>query len=386
LAAAVETNRHLMKAVERLALENDSLQAQLRGLKKRLKPQAPPLDGQDAPPAAAADEEEDAAPLGEDWARLRREGAARGWLIPPSQVELGALLGEGGFGATYRGTWRGADCAVKQVRPAAEGGAEAFAREVRSLSLVRHPNVVPLYGACVDPPSRCWLVCELLPGGTLAEWLHGARGARRAPARPLALRLRAALDVACGMEALEQHDPPILHRDLKPANVLMSRSGRALVADFGLARVLTPDALVSLTPETGSYRYMAPECVRHEAYATQADVWSWACLCVETLASAVPYADRHLTPVQAALAVAEGDLRPDIPPACPPALAEMLRAAFDSDPLNRPSFAVIAAVLRRVLAEQEGKEAAAGGGAAGVAAAWQRWMHPRGAAEGEAAG
>ena len=62
------------------------------------------------------------------------------------------------------------------------------------------------------PPDACWLVCEFLQGGTLATWLHGPRGARAAPARPLPARLAAALDVARGMQALEQHSPPILHR------------------------------------------------------------------------------------------------------------------------------------------------------------------------------
>ena len=50
---------------------------------------------------------------------------------------------------------------------------------------------------------------------------------------------------------LPQHDPPILHRDLKPSNVFLDEGGRAKVADMGLARVLTPTALGSLTGETG---------------------------------------------------------------------------------------------------------------------------------------
>ena len=51
--------------------------------------------------------------------------------------------------------------------------------------------------------------------------------------------------------AFPQHDPPILHRDLKPSNVFLDEGGRAKVADMGLARVLTPSALGSLTGETG---------------------------------------------------------------------------------------------------------------------------------------
>lgn len=55
-------------------------------------------------------------------------------------------------------------------------------------------------GACIDPPNQCWLVCELLPGGTLATWLYGPSGSRRPPDRSLQERLRMALDVARGMQ------------------------------------------------------------------------------------------------------------------------------------------------------------------------------------------
>lgn len=77
--------------------------------------------------------------------------------------------------------------------------------------------------------------------------------------------------------------------------------------------------------------------------------------------------------------MSEGGLCPDIPANCPPALAEALLASFDYDPLNRPSFAILASVLRQAVAEEESKGAAAAAGAAGVAAAWQRWMKPKAA-------
>lgn len=137
-------------------------------------------------------------------------------------------------------------------------------------------------GACLWPAIHCWLVTELMEEGSLHQWLYG-RNPHTAgyactcttlaprycgqlpiiavsylslwsatmnaphstflmPQRRMVDRLAMALDVARGMQALEESDPPVLHRDLKPSNVFVDARGRAKVADFGLARLLTPGA------------------------------------------------------------------------------------------------------------------------------------------------
>ena len=72
---------------------------------------------------------------------LQQSGA-----VPPTQV-----IGEGSFGTTYRGTWKGGDCAVKCVRIANPDEAQSFLREVETLALMRHPNIMPFYGALGCP-------------------------------------------------------------------------------------------------------------------------------------------------------------------------------------------------------------------------------------------
>ena len=79
-----------------------------------------------------------------------------------------------------------------------------------------------------------------------------------------------ALDIADGMAYL--HSQAILHRDLKPSNVLHTNNKRAKISDFGMSVALTGQ---ELTAETGTYRWMAPEVIKHESYSSNADVYSF---------------------------------------------------------------------------------------------------------------
>ena len=387
-----EVNTHLAKEVEKSQSENESLRLHVRRLNKMMqieveknetrKTQVDNMEGMDSTQVESSRLPEEEArkghaqmgavgltqgPVGDTkdsesinaeerefvchaCEKLKKRAMTEGWCIESSQIKLGALLGQGTFGKTLKGTWRGVICAVKQVKMKKDS-TEAFCRELQTLSAVRHPHVLCLYGGVFEPPEKCWIVTEYVENGSLNEMIHG----RNDPLskKPYAMRLQVLADVAAGMEALEQHDPPILHRDLKPSNILIDQNYRAKVSDMGLSRILTEDALVSLTPETGSYLYMAPEVISHSAYATQADVWSWACTAVEILSLERPYTKKYLTPIQIALAVGDGGLRPDIPQDVPDQLADLLRACFNLDPLTRPSFAVIATTMRNLVENEE---------------------------------
>ena len=112
---------------------------------------------------------------------------------------------------------------------------------------------------------------------------------QRAPA-PDALDLIEQLQqIATGMEYLHALQPPVLHRDLKSANVLIAEGGQRLaIADFGLARYQANPGK-KMTAETGSYRWMAPEVIRHEEYDKRCDVYSFAILAWEMLTYRVPF-------------------------------------------------------------------------------------------------
>ena len=118
------------------------------------------------------------------------------------QIELGEVLGQGAFGTTYRSTWRGATIAVKCVRVAAGTELSNFLREVEALSMLRHPHVLPFLGACLQvETNHCWLLAELMAGGTLSEWLHQPDTAQGTAVqrRPFVERLRMAYEVRSGL-------------------------------------------------------------------------------------------------------------------------------------------------------------------------------------------
>lgn len=258
--ATGEVNRHLAVQVETLAAENDSLSCRIRSLTKEIKTLKHSQSVSSVQEERQREEEEKREEgdvqqsqdgISEELGTVKRAAAMNGWLIHKNEITIGTLLGQGTFGKTFKGVWRGGTCAVKQVELGTQdGGFEHFAREASALSAIRHPHVLSLYGAVIEPPQYCWLVTKYHEMGTLHQCIH-ERGRVRLNKQPYCVRLRILADIASGMASLEQHDPPIVHRDLKPSNVLLDKDYRATVSDMGLARILSPDALVSLTPETG---------------------------------------------------------------------------------------------------------------------------------------
>merc|ERR1711915_383808 len=103
-----------------------------------------------------------------------------------------------------------------------------------------------------------------------------------------------------------------------------------------------------MTAETGTYRWMAPEIIRHEPYTKACDVYSYGMVLFEMLCRTQPF--DGLTPVQAAYAVAKENLRPPLPVSTPNNLKAIVNQCWSQDPKNRPSFEEIIRLLDRVKA------------------------------------
>ncbi|GIL91302.1 hypothetical protein Vretifemale_18843, partial [Volvox reticuliferus] len=209
--------------------------------------------------------------------------------LDPNEIHVfrDGLLGQGAFGAVYRGVYRQDMVAVKLLNGSIVDGRAlqrdmvSFHAELSILSRLRHKNIVRLYGGCMRPPY-IFLVMQLMRQ-SLDSVIHHAQQA-------LTLRkaLQIARDVAAGLSYLH---PTIVHRDLKPANILIDEHGTAKISDFGLARYKFKAYLSTRTPDQGSVAYMAPECFNTDigGLGPKTDIYSFGVLLWELLSGEYPW-------------------------------------------------------------------------------------------------
>lgn len=253
------------------------------------------------------------------------------------QVRLTRLLGEGRSGKTFVAQYNGSALVAAKVISASQDDANAleqFQREFNVVSKLHHPNIVRLLGATSRPP-RYMLLFELCEGGDLWSFLCG-------PQRRKYSQVQFMLDIALAMEYV--HGQGVLHRDLKPENLLLDKHLSVKVGDFGLSCYLSATAS-EFSPETGTYRYMAPEVLRHEAYGAPIDVYSFAMCCYVVLTRKAPLA--HYSPLQAAMAVARQDVRPKLL-GLPKPLSELVAQCWHPNPHTRPSFTEVVSRLSAI--------------------------------------
>lgn len=134
------------------------------------------------------------------------------WLISSKDIKYGKQIGFGGSSEVFIADYRGTEVAVKKLRilEVQEENLKEFKREVSSLIMLRHPNLVLFMGAIAEKDNIC-IVTEYCPGGTLFNILHQKKDL----IITWELRIRILYEIAVGMNFLHTNSPPIIHRDLK---------------------------------------------------------------------------------------------------------------------------------------------------------------------------
>jgi eukaryotic-like serine/threonine-protein kinase len=235
-------------------------------------------------------------------------------------------LGQGGMATVYlaHAVPDHRPVAVKVMRPKVANalGAERFLREIEIAQAMAHPLIVPLHESG-DAGGVLYYIMPYVEGESLYERLQ------REGRLSLEEALRITHDVA---EALGYaHGRGVLHRDVKPENILLA-GGRALVADFGLARAIGAADYRRLTQTgviVGTAHYMSPEQLREERDLDQrVDVYSLGCILYEMLTGAPPYTGRSLmelaTRILQAPVPSVRRLDPDVPTAVDQAIGRAL--------------------------------------------------------------
>ena len=211
--------------------------------------------------------------------------------IRHEEITLHELLGKGGFGVVHRAEWKGTPVAVKHLRAdrISESSCEKLQSEALLQGALDHPNVVKVIGVCREAAKLC-LVMELMVGGSLYNLL------RNGQVLPWSLRFSIAKDIAAGLHCLHGHEPCIVHGDLKSANILLDDRGRARIADFGNARVLSDTEMVAdvgaSSAQGGTVHWAAPELFERGSKLTElSDIYAFGMTLWELAARKAPFED-----------------------------------------------------------------------------------------------
>ncbi|MDT8436340.1 MAG: serine/threonine-protein kinase [Gemmatimonadota bacterium] len=218
------------------------------------------------------------------------EGTAAGSRLGPFRIER--LLGRGGMGSVFLA--RRVDgqfdqtVAIKILRADATGEEPQrhFLAERQILARLSHPNIARLFGGGVTAADRPYLVMEFVDGTPLDRYCDERR-------LDVSERLRLFLTVCDAVDHAHRH--LVVHRDIKPGNIVVSDSGQVKLLDFGIAKLLDPDAFGQSGPSTRADlrlmtpEYASPEQVRGEPITTASDVYQLGVLLYELLAGRRPF-------------------------------------------------------------------------------------------------
>ncbi len=260
-------------------------------------------------------------------------------------------LGRGGMAVVYLANDLRHDrtVAIKLLQPDITSSltAERFLREIRITARLQHPNILGLFDSGAEG-GFCYYVMPYVEGETLRERLEREGRLELTEAVGVATDLSAALSYA--------HSRGVVHRDIKPENVLFS-AGKAMLADFGLARALTEGqrTITVAGMSLGTPAYMSPEQAQGlEGIDHRSDIYALGCVVFETVAGQPPFTGPGMGRIiQQHVQTPPPPLR-QFRPDAPPALDGVLQKALAKDPAARfQSAADLLTAMRRV----EGGEA-----------------------------
>ena len=197
-------------------------------------------------------------------------------------------IGKGGMSTVYRAYQPNVDrdVAIKIIKKSFVGKEEIvqrFQREARLIARLEHPHILPIYDydGGHEPP---YIVMRLMQYGTLEKL--STKPLELTQISTLLKQISTAIDYA--------HRQGILHRDIKPSNILIDQEGNAIIADFGIARMIgeptSEENITEVGVLVGTPNYMAPEQVLGDGIIeNRADIYALGVLLFQMLTGKLPY-------------------------------------------------------------------------------------------------
>jgi len=202
-----------------------------------------------------------------------------------------------------------------------------FRTEARIMLTIMDPNIVHVYGAIVNEHSPA-IVMDYCALGPLDNLI---------PKMNLAQRLWALRCIARGLSVVHSH--LISHRDLKPANVFVDRGGKALLGDFGMAKILSEGTGQTKSAMVGTVKFMAPEVARGKCGGLgwlQADMWSFGITCYNVLSGgSYPFSDSGDALTADLITLKNLKIQPI--PNVPAEVSALMARCLQVDPAARPT-------------------------------------------------
>lgn len=249
------------------------------------------------------------------------------------KYQLLRIIGMGGMAVVYEGMeiGSGRHVAIKMLKDEyANDGPSVyrFVNESKAIAALSHPNIVRIYDVSVTGASGPkYIVMELVEGVTLKGYMN------RTGALPAKEILSYAEQI---LKALEQaHSKNIIHRDIKPQNIMLLRSGRIKVTDFGIAKLPNADTVTETDKAIGTVYYISPEQASGAKIDARSDLYSLGVMMYEMATGQLPFTGD--TPVSVALMQVNEDpvLPRDINPKIPVGLEQIILGAMEKDPDRR---------------------------------------------------
>ncbi|XP_039169202.1 L-type lectin-domain containing receptor kinase IX.2-like [Eucalyptus grandis] len=199
-------------------------------------------------------------------------------MIMTSDLAPARFRGEGSFGIVYEGNMEvtGARVAVKILKSGSDRGIKDYIAEVKSLSQLRHRNLVALIGCC-HKKDKFALVYEFMSQGSLGDHLFKDR-----PLLPWEKRYNIALGLGSAVHYLQKGgNQCMIHRDIKSNNIMLNENFEAKLGDFSTARPVDRTRGPEATEAVETIGYMAPEYVQKGEASKESDVFSFGVVLLE---------------------------------------------------------------------------------------------------------